>query len=97
MGSVFYGTSMAFRLGIADVFAKYIHIHPSTKYIHTLITAIGSINRIINPARAFLFLFQVANKRSLNGSAPVMRNYYLTGLSVSGNGSVAVTGTRRPL
>lgn len=25
MGSVFYGTSMAFRLGIVGAFAKYIH------------------------------------------------------------------------
>lgn len=64
MGSVFYGTSMAFRLGIA--FAKYIHARPSTKYTRTL-AAIGNINRIINPTR--VFLFRAANKRvALNGS-----------------------------
>lgn len=73
MGSVFYGTSMAFRLGIADVLAKYIHTRPATKYIR--------INRIINPARAFLF--RAANKRSPQRE-PVMRNYYLTGSPVSG-------------
>lgn len=63
MGSVLYGTSMAFRLGIADVLAKYIHTRPSTKYIHTYRRDRYSINRIINPARAFLFLFRAANKR----------------------------------
>lgn len=26
-GSVFYGTSMGFRLGIPDTFAKYIYIY----------------------------------------------------------------------
>jgi hypothetical protein len=26
-GSVFYGTSMAFRLGLADAFAKYIYMY----------------------------------------------------------------------
>lgn len=26
-GSVFYGTSMGFRLGIADTFAKYIRLY----------------------------------------------------------------------
>lgn len=53
MGSVFYGTSMAFRLGIADAFAKYIYIRPATKYTHALCRRdIGGINRIINPALA---------------------------------------------
>lgn len=35
--------------------------------------------------------------RENDGSVPVIRRYYLTGLAVSGNGSVLVAGTRRPL